>query len=388
VSNDQLRIAIDAAGLTVEELADQIPVDVKTVRRWLAGRVPYPRYRNQVAALLGRSQHELWPEQHLEPEPAHAPQGLASPTAAAEPGTSPEPGEARSPDAVDQTGAIAERGAEELNVAVPDRETEPAPPSVDGTGPQDRGPAGLAHYGIGSTPSLRTMFDQAGEQIDLLDTTLEIFLSKPGVLDALAAKANAGSQVRILISDAHAAGVQHTDEGLSLDEPDQAQSGAQKIPAADPGSDEVIRAHQALAQLIGTPGIEIRTHTVHDSNAVYRLDDHMLIILNLQGVPATHAPKFIATRGATPGMFDPYMLHFETLWQQSPVLQAPLTPSETGERDDALQRDPAYQLALYEAKAALQADIEQAHRHYQHTLEDVNARHRSRQRRWPTWSKR
>jgi lambda repressor-like predicted transcriptional regulator len=51
-----------SAGLSVGELAAGIGVSGKTVTRWLAGRVPYPHYRHQVAALVGVPANELWPQ--------------------------------------------------------------------------------------------------------------------------------------------------------------------------------------------------------------------------------------------------------------------------------------------------------------------------------------
>ncbi len=37
-------------------------VDVKTVRRWLAGGTPYSRHRTRVADALGVEERELWPD--------------------------------------------------------------------------------------------------------------------------------------------------------------------------------------------------------------------------------------------------------------------------------------------------------------------------------------
>jgi DNA-binding transcriptional regulator YiaG len=45
LENEQLRTAITGVGLSLEEFADIVQVDVKTVRRWLAGRTPYSRHR-------------------------------------------------------------------------------------------------------------------------------------------------------------------------------------------------------------------------------------------------------------------------------------------------------------------------------------------------------
>ena len=61
LENEQLRTAITRAGLSLDELADIVQVDVKTVRRWLEGRTPYPRHRTRVASALETTAHALWP---------------------------------------------------------------------------------------------------------------------------------------------------------------------------------------------------------------------------------------------------------------------------------------------------------------------------------------
>jgi len=63
LENAHLRAAIARAGLTLEEFADIVQVDVKTVQRWLAGRAtPYRRHRSRVAAALETTEHALWPD--------------------------------------------------------------------------------------------------------------------------------------------------------------------------------------------------------------------------------------------------------------------------------------------------------------------------------------
>jgi transcriptional regulator with XRE-family HTH domain len=63
LENEHLRTAITRAGLTLEEFADIVQVDVKTVQRWLAGRTaPYPRNRARVAGAVDTTEHALWPD--------------------------------------------------------------------------------------------------------------------------------------------------------------------------------------------------------------------------------------------------------------------------------------------------------------------------------------
>ncbi|MFB4308945.1 XRE family transcriptional regulator [Actinomadura sp. GTD37] len=59
--NDLLRRALADADLTESGVAARLGVDPKTVHRWVAGRVPYPRHRARIASLLGRDEGELWP---------------------------------------------------------------------------------------------------------------------------------------------------------------------------------------------------------------------------------------------------------------------------------------------------------------------------------------
>lgn len=61
--NHAVVAAMAAAGHTAESLAAHVGVDPKTAARWAnPGRIPRPRHRTQVAALLGRDVAELWPD--------------------------------------------------------------------------------------------------------------------------------------------------------------------------------------------------------------------------------------------------------------------------------------------------------------------------------------
>lgn len=61
--NHALQVAMAEAGETTESLAAQTGVDPKTAARWISpGRVPQPRRRAKLAALLGRDVGDLWPD--------------------------------------------------------------------------------------------------------------------------------------------------------------------------------------------------------------------------------------------------------------------------------------------------------------------------------------
>jgi hypothetical protein len=50
------------ARLSEEDIASRLVVDPKTVRRWIEGRVPYPRHRLTLAEMLRSSERDLWPD--------------------------------------------------------------------------------------------------------------------------------------------------------------------------------------------------------------------------------------------------------------------------------------------------------------------------------------
>jgi len=66
--NERLRDSLLRNGYTPEKVAQAISVDPKTVERWITkARVPYPKYRSAIAALVRESENYLWPDA-VEPE--------------------------------------------------------------------------------------------------------------------------------------------------------------------------------------------------------------------------------------------------------------------------------------------------------------------------------
>jgi len=68
--NHPLARALRGAGVDAIDVAAQLGVDPKTVQRWMAGRVPYPRYRDALVRLTGWSPRDLWPNLPRRAEPA------------------------------------------------------------------------------------------------------------------------------------------------------------------------------------------------------------------------------------------------------------------------------------------------------------------------------
>lgn len=62
MANDRLRDAINRGGLSVDDVAQKIGLDPKSIERWITqDRVPYPKNRHAIAALLRESESYLWP---------------------------------------------------------------------------------------------------------------------------------------------------------------------------------------------------------------------------------------------------------------------------------------------------------------------------------------
>jgi hypothetical protein len=71
--NEILRRALFRARLSEEDIAARLAVDPKTVRRWIEGRIPYPRHRWALARMLHASERDLWPDLAPDADPTSHP---------------------------------------------------------------------------------------------------------------------------------------------------------------------------------------------------------------------------------------------------------------------------------------------------------------------------
>jgi hypothetical protein len=63
MSNERLRDAFVRQGLTPVAVAEEVGVDPKSVERWIIqGRIPYPRHRHLIAAMVRETESYLWPD--------------------------------------------------------------------------------------------------------------------------------------------------------------------------------------------------------------------------------------------------------------------------------------------------------------------------------------
>ncbi|MEU7909431.1 XRE family transcriptional regulator [Actinoplanes sp. NPDC049118] len=156
MANERLRDALDRARVTPAELALFTETDVKTVSRWVGGRVPHPRTRFKIAKRLKEDEDFLWPGARR-----------------------------ASSETADASGVVqlyANRGSVPVNL-------------------WDR------------------LLDQATSQVDVLVYVGMFLTEKPDLLKRLREKAGAGVQVRLMLGsrDCEAVKQRSTDEGIGRD---------------------------------------------------------------------------------------------------------------------------------------------------------------------------
>lgn len=154
--NERLRDALLRNGLDLDHVAKATHVDPKTVERWITmGRVPYPRHRRAIAAMVRETENYLWPD-------AIAPERKA------------------------------EIGGSEIVKIYPHRHNVPAD---------------LWHR----------LLDQAEEHIEILVYAAMFLTDDPTLIRRLHRKAESGAKIRILLGDPASREVarRSTEEGLA-----------------------------------------------------------------------------------------------------------------------------------------------------------------------------
>jgi len=144
------------------------------------------------------------------------------------------------------------------------------------------------------------MLTQARERIDVL-VYAAVFLHEayPRLNDLLQERAAEGCAVRIAIGDPDSENVRLRGEEEKF------------------GHGIESRCRLALMHyrsLIGTPGVEVRTHATTLYNSIYRADDQAMVNAHVWGVNAFAAPVWHLRRNGVGGMFDTYAASFDAVW--------------------------------------------------------------------------
>ncbi|MDT3398966.1 helix-turn-helix transcriptional regulator [Streptomyces sp. B1866] len=152
------------------------------------------------------------------------------------------------------------------------------------------------------------MLAQARQKIDVL-VYAAVFLHEayPRLNDLLRERAAEGCAVRIAVGEAHS--------------PNVHQRGREEKFGGIESRCQLALMHYAT--LVGTPGVEIRTHGTTLYNSLYRADDQIMVNAHVWGVNAYAAPVWHLRRSGTGGMFDTYTASFDAVW-------ATATPAQEG----------------------------------------------------------
>ncbi|MBA9001846.1 helix-turn-helix domain-containing protein [Thermomonospora cellulosilytica] len=239
--NERLRSALLRAGMSYAQFAEAVGVDPKTAERWVStGRTPHRSTAYKAARVLREDMAYLWP--------------------------SIEQGRRR-------------RGLHPGLVGFHDTRAD-APFEL-----------------------WRTLFEQAGEVIDIL-VYAGVFIHEqwPDFNDLLREKAAHGCRVRVLLGDADAPAI------IERGREEKYGHGIES------------RCRVALMHyrpLVGTPGIDIHLHATTLYNSIYRGDDQMLVNAHVFGMNAYGAPLWHLRRDGGSRVFDVYAESFEAVWESS-----------------------------------------------------------------------
>jgi transcriptional regulator with XRE-family HTH domain len=237
VANERLRGALAARGLTAAACAESIGVDAKTVERWIIReRVPHRTHRVKAADLLGVEETYLWPSL------AH-----------------------------DQRTVSA--GRAELIEFYPSRASVPA-------------------------ELWRSLIDDSRESIDVL-VFAGLFLPEVHDIARLAARAQSGCRIRLLLGDPSGNAVQGRgrEEGLG-------NGLAHRILLS-------LRYYQSI---LPAAGIELRLHNTTLYASIFRSDDSMLVNAHIYGSTAGQNPVLHLRRVPGGRVFDQYVNSFDKVW--------------------------------------------------------------------------
>ena len=233
--NETLRTALAAKGIGQLDVATKLQVDPKTVERWLSGRVPHPSSRKALAELLDMSEDDLWP-------PAGA--------------------------------VVNRRFGPEIRAVYPHRWAVPR------------------HV-------WHKLFARAEREIDILVYSGLFLFEDTGMLQLLAAKADAGVRIRIALGDPESPEViqRGEDEGIG-----------------DSVAARIRNAQALLRPLTAREGVKVRLHRTILYSSIFRADDHLLTNPHIYGTPAAVAPVLHLRRSADSALFSTYLDSFEQVW--------------------------------------------------------------------------
>lgn len=151
------------------------------------------------------------------------------------------------------------------------------------------------------------LLDQATTHVDVLVYVGMFLTEKLNLLATLRAKARCGARVRLLFGDRDSTAVieRSADEGI----------GSNTISA------KIDHAVAQFKPLVGTAGIEMRTHGTVLYNSIYRFDDEMIVNPHVFGRVASHSPAMHLRRLSAGELFTTYADSFDAVWDSAESLR-------------------------------------------------------------------
>lgn len=256
MANEVLRQALYASGLTVRQVAQELSVDQKTVERWIAqARLPYPRHRFRLAARLGHTEAELWPE-------------------------------------------AAARVRSRPN-------SSPLPPLTSIRTTRDDLACLYPHRAVVPSELWSELLESATQRIDVLAYTgLFVLEQHPELPALLQDKAKSGVKIRLLLGDPRSEAVRER---------------SQEEGQGDAVAARVRRGLALGLPLAEQPGVTVRLHRTTLYASIYQFDEDMLVNTHVYGLPPSQAPVLHLHRSTAGSLFETYIMAFERVWQNSRI---------------------------------------------------------------------
>jgi hypothetical protein len=160
----------------------------------------------------------------------------------------------------------------------------------------------------------RQLFAGAHEALDILVYAGTFLFEQHNLADVLRLKSKQGVRCRILVGDETS--------------PNVRQRAAEEGTAG--GLEGRIQLNRRyLREVLGLPGIDIRTHGTTLYNSLFRFDQDLLVNGHVFGAPAGFSPVLHLRRVPGGRMWDHYMRSFEHVWTSgSPEVAIALAPAD------------------------------------------------------------
>jgi hypothetical protein len=138
------------------------------------------------------------------------------------------------------------------------------------------------------------------EALDVLTYAGTFLFEQHNIVEVLRDKAATGVRCRFLIGDETAAEIHRRAE-------------EEGTPGGLEGRIQLHRRY--LREVVGLPGVEVRTHATTLYNSLFRFDQDLMVNGHAYGAPAGHSPVLHLRRVPGGRMWDHYMRSFDEVWK-------------------------------------------------------------------------